>query len=84
MWRTPHPDPNPLDGSTTGLSGAIAVAMAYLPDGTVIFTERPHPLADGIPNNPLIVDVSTPKSYSSIIACFPLVLSETVEDCCHA
>lgn len=60
-WRTPHPDPNPLDGPTAGLSGAVAVAMVYLPDGTVVFTERPHTLANGIPNNPLIVDVSSPK-----------------------
>ncbi len=58
MWRTPHPDPNPLDGPTTGLSGAVAVAMAYLTDGTVVFAERPHPLAPGITNNPLIVNVS--------------------------
>ena len=57
MWRTPHPDPNPLDGSTSGLSGAIAIAMAYLPDGTVVFTERPHAANNG-PNNPLLVDVS--------------------------
>ena len=58
MWRTPHPDPDPLDGPTTGLSGAVAIGMAYLADGTVLFAERPHPLAPGIPNNPLIVNVS--------------------------
>ena len=58
MWRTPHPDPNPQDGPTTGLSGASAIAMAYLPDGTVVFAERPHAIAAGVPNNPLLVNVS--------------------------
>ena len=57
MWRTPHPSPD-IGNSTKGLSGASAVAMAYLTDGTVVFAERPHPLADGITNNPLIVNVS--------------------------
>ena len=57
MWRTPHPSPD-IGNSTKGLSGAVAIAMAYLTDGTVVFAERPHPLADGITNNPLIVNVS--------------------------
>ena len=59
MWRTPHPSPD-IGNSTKGLSGAVAIAMAYLTDGTVVFAERPHPLADGITNNPLIVNVSPP------------------------
>ena len=62
MWRTPHPDPNPLDGPPTGLSGASAIAMAYLPDGTVVFAERPHAIAAGVSNNPLLVYVSQKAS----------------------
>ena len=65
MWRTPHPSPD-IGNSTKGLSGAVAIAMAYLTDGTVVFAERPHPLADGITNNPLIVNVSP----SLLSACF--------------
>ena len=64
MWRTPHPGPGPLDGPTKGLSGAVAIGMVYLADGTVVFAERPHPLAQGIPNNPLIVNVSAGASLS--------------------
>ena len=65
MWRTPHPDPDPLNGPPTGLSGASAIAMAYLPDGTVVFAERPHALAANVPNNPLLVNVGRKFSAES-------------------
>ena len=55
MWRTPHPNPNPLQNGTKGLSGAVGITMVYLTDGTVLFTERPHDVVAGVPANPLLV-----------------------------
>lgn len=65
MWRTPHPSPSPFVNGTKGLSGAVAIAMQYNRDGTIVFTERPHgSYSDGLAN-PLIVNVR----LKALLAC---------------
>ena len=62
MWRTPYPGPQPgVDGpfpnGTIGLSGATAIAMIYLSDGSVVMAERPHGDFRLGQANPLLVNV---------------------------
>ena len=65
MWRTPHPSPSPFVNGTKGLNGAVAIAMQYNRDGTIVFTERPHgSYSDGLAN-PLIVNVR----LKALLAC---------------